>query len=31
MSKHDTRRDFNGEVRLLRIASLAALIGVLST
>ncbi|MDB5936413.1 MAG: chloride channel protein, partial [Massilia sp.] len=31
MSKPDGRRDFNGEARLLRIASMAAVIGVLST
>lgn len=31
MSKPDVRRDFNGEARLLRIASMAAVIGVLST
>ena len=31
MSTADTRRDFNGEARLLRIASMAAVIGVLST
>jgi H+/Cl- antiporter ClcA/CBS domain-containing protein len=31
MSKMDTRRDFNGEARLLRIACMAAVIGALST
>ena len=31
MNKMDARRDFNGEARLLRIACMAAVIGVLST
>lgn len=31
MTKYDGRRDFNGSTRLLLVASLAALVGALST